>query len=196
MVNTVTSLQSTLTLGRHGDQGISNVVLQEIKDFDLFQFAAWENTVETVANHAAQLIGSQTAINPRAVQSSGAGVVFRVEPLKWWLITPTGKLPLEPTLEVDQGVALNLLHSRSWIQVSGEKSATLLNQFLPIDLRLSAFPVGTAATTAFHHVGVTLWRGADGFNLLIPRSFAASLCELLFESAQQYGLSVQQPKSL
>ena len=46
------------------------------------------------------------------------------------------------------------------------------------------------ATSAMHHVAVTIWRSGDAFNLLIPRSFAVSLTELLIASAQQYGLRI------
>jgi sarcosine oxidase gamma subunit len=46
------------------------------------------------------------------------------------------------------------------------------------------------AATAFHHVGVTLWRSEAGYELFLPRGFALSLWELLYESAQQFGVEV------
>jgi len=45
----------------------------------------------------------------------------------------------------------------------------------------------------FHQVGVTLWREEKQFNILIPRSSAQSLWELLYESARQYGVVNIQP---
>ena len=61
------------------------------------------------------------------------------------------------------------------------------NRHLPLDLRPASFPVGSVASTAFHHVGVTLWRSDDGFELFLPRGFALSLWEMLLESAAQFG---------
>ena len=34
---------------------------------------------------------------------------------------------------------------------------------LPLDLRDAFCPVGSVASTALHHVGITLWRSEDGF---------------------------------
>ncbi len=86
---------------------------------------------------------------------------------------------------------LEITQSRVWIKVSGSHAETLLNHFLPLDLREGAFPVGHVASSALHHVGVILWRTENCYNLFIPRSFAVSLWEMLCESAEQYGLEVQ-----
>ncbi|NVK16929.1 MAG: sarcosine oxidase subunit gamma [Rhodobacteraceae bacterium] len=82
--------------------------------------------------------------------------------------------------------------ARTLMQVSGPQAPVLLNPFLPQDLRPSAFPAGCATSTAFHHVGVTLWRTNAGFTLALPSSFAASLRELLEGSALQYGLKTRE----
>jgi heterotetrameric sarcosine oxidase gamma subunit len=95
-----------------------------------------------------------------------------------------------PDIDRQLGTVLDLSHSRTWLRLSGDKTPTLLNHFLPIDLRESAFATGAVASTALHHVGVTLWREASAYSLLIPRSFALSLWELVTETAQQYGVAV------
>jgi len=41
-----------------------------------------------------------------------------------------------------------------------------------------------------HHVGVTLWRSTTGYELFIPRGFALSSWEILFDSALQFGVEV------
>lgn len=66
----------------------------------------------------------------------------------------------------------------------------LLNRHLPLDLREGAFPLGSVASTAFHHVGITVWRSEAGYELFLPRGFAVSLWELLRESAEQFGVEV------
>jgi heterotetrameric sarcosine oxidase gamma subunit len=87
-------------------------------------------------------------------------------------------------------VLLDLSQSRVRLHVGGRQAALLLNHILPLDLSVRSFSENTVASTAFHHVGITLWRDSSGFNLFLPRSFAASLCEILTEIAQQYGLEV------
>ena len=67
----------------------------------------------------------------------------------------------------------------------------LLNRHLPLDLGDAACPVGAVASSGFHHVGVTLWRSTAGFELFLPRGFAASLWEMLSESAAQFGAEVR-----
>jgi len=50
--------------------------------------------------------------------------------------------------------------------------------------------VGSVASSVTHHVGVTLWRSQDGYELFIPRGFALSLWEGFVESAQQFGVEI------
>ena len=111
--------------------------------------------------------------------------MLRVEPLKWWLL---GLEP--PELDVEQGVLLDLSHSRTRMRVSGPRAAELINRHLPLDLRDASFPQGSVASSAFHHVGVTVWRSSLGFEMFLPRGYAMSLWEMLLESAGQFGAEV------
>jgi len=79
-------------------------------------------------------------------------------------------------------------NARCWLRITGAKAETLLNHFLLLNLRPSFFVDEAVATTAFHHIGATLWRDADGSNLLLPRSSALPLWRLLSESWHQYAL--------
>ncbi|HJP09731.1 MAG TPA: hypothetical protein QGF27_06900, partial [Arenicellales bacterium] len=60
-----------------------------------------------------------------------------------------------------------------------------------LDLRDAFCPVGSVASTALHHVGITLWRSEDGFELFVPRGFALSTWEILIETAAQFGAEVK-----
>jgi heterotetrameric sarcosine oxidase gamma subunit len=86
---------------------------------------------------------------------------------------------------------LDLSQSRVWLRLSGPSAAGFLNHHLPLDLRDSQFTQRRVACSAIHHVGVTLWRDLASFNLLIPRSFAVSIFQLLTDSACQYGVEIQ-----
>ena len=167
------------------------VSLSDVGPFSLLQVAAWPRTVAATGRVAAKAAGMSRATGPGTGRAGKSAALLRVEPLKWWLLAACENSIPELNLPSKNGCMLDLSHSRVWLRVEGEKSDILLNRFLPLDLRREAFPDGSVATTAFHHVGVTLWRENGGYNLLLPRSFAASLWELLEESGRQFGLEVK-----
>ncbi|MGB3313517.1 MAG: hypothetical protein WBB85_03820 [Albidovulum sp.] len=187
MADGISAVKSHLVPGCTGLPGAAGVRIAEIRPFTLIQFAAWPDTVAETAAEAAKAAGAQAAPGPGRAATGAHGVLLCVEPLKWWLVGDTGDAP---SLAVENGAVLDLSQSRTRLHVSGSKAARLLNHVLPIDLSPTAFPEGSVASTAFHHVGVTLWRDGEGFALFLPRSFAASLCEILTESAAQYGLEI------
>lgn len=189
MANPISPLQTSRVLGQKTPDSQAGVIMEEITGFGFIQFAAWGATLAQTGAEAARVAGCIDVPKPGQMVQGSQGMLMRVEPLKWWLITPSGSEAPQPKLPTDQCVVLDLLQSRCWLRISGNCAETLLNHFLPLNLRPSAFAVGTVASTAFHHVGVTLWRDEHGFNLLIPRSSAVSLWELLSESARQYGLA-------
>jgi heterotetrameric sarcosine oxidase gamma subunit len=170
----VSALAGHYKTGRFEVDGGCGVTLTEVPDLCLFQMAAWPDTLKMVEKLAAEQVASHEQ-----------AALLRVEPLKWWLVNcPAAELTAE------QGATLDLSHSRTQIRVSGERAVDLLNRHLPLDLREPVFPAGSVAATAFHHVGVTLWRSEAGYELFLPRGFALSLWELLYESAVQFGVEV------
>lgn len=183
------ALKGHLSPGRFGLDGTTGVTLSEVHPFFLTQISAWPDSLQAVGEQAARLAGCSAPPGPAQAIDTATGTLLRVEPLKWWLIGQDA--PTDPlSLAAETGAVLDLSSSRSWIRLSGANAADLLNRFLPLNLSETAFPSGSSASTAFHHIGVTLWRDERGFNLLLPRSFAATLWEMLTESAAQFGLEV------
>ena len=65
--------------------------------------------------------------------------------------------------------------SGGWVSLSlqGPLAVQALARYVPMDLRLSAFPVGAAARTPLYHMSMVLLRTAgDGFRLMLFRSMA------------------------
>ena len=91
------------------------------------------------------------------------------------------------TLEPQVGVSLDLSHARSILRVAEEIAEPLLSRFIAIDLRPQHLPVDDVATTALHRVSVVLWRRPSGIDILVPRSFARSIWDLLAETAERLG---------
>ena len=111
--------------------------------------------------------------------------MLRIEPMKWWLLGVAA-----PAFDAEQAATLDLSHSRTRLCVTGDDAAEFLNRHFPLDLREASFPVGSVASSATHHVGVTLWRSTEGYELFIPRGFALSLWEGFVESAEQFGAEI------
>jgi len=191
----VSSLASNYPVGRHGKGGEVGVEFSEHKDLQLFQVAAWPDTLGDVASHLAQLIGAQVAPGfGQSATGANSSSLLRIEPLKFWLLADAQVMDAPaldvPVFNASDAVVVDLSHSRTLVKLRGLNATSVLNSYLPLDLREASFPQGAVASTAFHHCGVTLWRSVDHYELFLPRGFAMSLWELLLESALQYGCEV------
>lgn len=185
MANRESALAAHYQAGHFGAD-YTGVTLSEISDLQLRQIAAWPDTLMAVGAKAAEVTGCDAAPKPGKSAVGSKASLLRIEPLKWWLL---GDAEL-PELSAEEGAVLDLSHSRTCIRIKGEYAAELLNRHLPLDLREASFTDGSVASTAFHHVGVTLLRRNGGYELFVPRGFAVSLWELLVESAEQFGVEV------
>lgn len=185
MVERISALDGHYLSGRFGSEGDTGVCIQLIRDAHLHQVAAWPETIKQVGQSAAQMVGADEAPDAGRSVAGDTGVILRIEPLKWWLLNAKVQ-PIDSTL----GATLDLSHSRTQLRLTGPKAPTLLNRLLPLDLRDGNFRVDSVASSSMHHVGVTLWRSSAGYELFIPRGFALSTWEVLFESAQQFGVEV------
>ena len=188
MVDRISALAGHYKTGKFGllkDGEKAGVILEEVKNLELHQIAAWPDTLDAVGQQAAKTAGGDSAPGPCLAAVGKQATLLRIEPLKWWLLGAEA-----PAVDAENGNTLDLSHSRSRLRIAGADAATFLNRHLSLDLRESSFPVGSVASTAIHHVGVTLWRSAEGYELFIPRGFALTLWEGFIESAEQFGLEV------
>jgi len=185
MVDRVSALAGHNQPGHRGDPGKTGIIFREPQDLLLHQVAAWSDSIDEVGKTLAKLIGADAAAGPRSAVTGSKGSMLRIEPMKWWLLGVAA-----PTFAAEQAVTLDLSHSRTRLCVAGDDAAEFLNRHFPLDLREASFPLGSVASSATHHVGVTLWRSADGYELFIPRGFALSLWEGLVESAAQFGADI------
>ena len=184
-IKRVSALASHYTRGRFTADGNIGVILQEVPALTLWQIAAWPDSLAEISSKAAEAIGVEVAPGPGRAAIQGKQVLLRVEPLKFWFTGVTA-----PQISPRNGAILDLSHSRTHVRVTGAQAQDLLNRYLPLDLRNQSFFSGAVASTAFHHVGITLWRSPSGFELFLPRSFALSLWELLRQGAAQFGYEI------
>jgi heterotetrameric sarcosine oxidase gamma subunit len=185
MADRVSALDGHYTTGRYGKPGEAGVYLQQVRDPVLQQVAAWPESIEAVGSQLARQLGINTVPGPSRAVTGNNGSVLRTEPLKWWLVEAE-VAPLDP----EQGVILDLSHSRTRIRISGEACCEFLNRHLSLDFREHAFPVDSVASSVIDHVGVTLWHSPDGYELFIPRGYARFIWQGLLTSAEQFGVEV------
>lgn len=190
MAKSISALHGHMKKGRYGAPGKPGVSIKDVPVVSMVQFSAWPDTVSEFAKIVSRSSGLRSVPAPGQIKSGKSGSLLRVEPLKWWFLSDNTAPSLKP-VSSDIGVVLDLSSSRNWLKVFGPEAATLLSHFLPLDFRTASFPENHVASTGFHHIGVTVWRDGDGFNLLLPRSFALSLWEMIEASARQYGLEVK-----
>jgi sarcosine oxidase subunit gamma len=82
---------------------------------------------------------------------------------------------------------VDVSHRQVAVEVHGPHAASILNGACPLDLDLSAFPVGMCTRTVFAKADIVLWRTAeDAFHVEIWRSFADYVTALLCEIARDY----------
>jgi sarcosine oxidase subunit gamma len=121
--------------------------------------------------------------------STGGRAALWLGPDEWLLLAPAEDVAAEEALW--QGLAglahslVDVSHRQIGLAVSGPQAAVLLSAGCPLDLDLSAFPVGMCTRTMLSKAEVVLWRTADQqFHLEVWRSFAAYVTEYLAEAAR------------
>jgi len=130
---------------------------------------------------------------PRQLRSAGEGderAAFWLGPDEWLLIAE-GLDPeilfaeIEATLESIPHSLVDVSHRLVGLDVGGVLAARAISAGCPLDLRISAFPIGMATRTIFDKAEIVLWRRAETeFRLEVWRSFAPYLVAALTVAAR------------
>jgi len=96
---------------------------------------------------------------------------------------------LAPALRDLPHSLVEVSHRQIALEVSGPHATAVLNAGCPLDLDLSAFPVGMCTRTVFAKAEIVLWRTAETvFHVEVWRSFASYVTEFLAEVAREFAL--------
>lgn len=191
MVNPASALDACAVVGQFGQLSAQGpaVILQELRGAHLTQLSFFKAQKPKVNTYLYEEFGCLLP-GPGHMEHGQKGqndvAVFRQDPSK---IMVMSSAPLD---NIDQKhYPLDLSDARTMVRVSGASARALLARLAAVDLRDSQFKNGNILTTGIHHIAVQIWRQHDDFILILPRSFAASLFQLITEIAGQFGYEVK-----
>jgi sarcosine oxidase, subunit gamma len=93
---------------------------------------------------------------------------------------------LESALQGEAHALVDVSHRQTALEVQGRQATELLSSGCPLDLDLSAFPVGMCTRTVFARAEIILWRtAAEVFRIEVWRSFTEYVARLLAEAARE-----------
>ena len=186
MLNRDSAIKQNYNIGKFPFNDDIGIIFSENYNLTIQQIAVWPEEILNIEKLFSDQFGIQQKVDFNQGEIMKNNSLWRMEPLKWWLMGSTISLP------ENLGTSLELSHAFTSIKLGGKKSEILLNRHLPLDLRLENFPIHSSASSAIHHVSVKLFRLSDKeFNLVIPRGFALSIWEILLESASQFGYEIK-----
>ena len=195
-------LDRALVAGSYGAAGEAGVALTEIRNFELVQVMARRGKAAELATAAMGRFGVAPPETPKAVQTSGAALIWS-GPDQFFVLSKGGKHligALAPSFAGSASLS-DQSHARVLISVSGVKARAMLAKLSSIDLYADVFAIGAAAATSMDHTSVTLWRSADRdglavFNVLVFATFAESLWHTMLDSAAEYGVAISHSEEL
>ncbi|MEM7424364.1 MAG: hypothetical protein AAF334_11630 [Pseudomonadota bacterium] len=167
----------------------AGIVLAEDPRGALWQVACWPEAFTSVEAALADACGCSVPQPGQMIATPDGGLLFRVEPLKWWFMAASGAAcPHQPA--ADQGAWLDMAHDQASISVTGAHAAELLKRMVSIDLRETGFPDMSYASTTVHHMFLKVLRrdrvGVPSYSLMVMRSYADDLREILTHHLEHF----------
>jgi sarcosine oxidase subunit gamma len=147
-----------------------------------------------VVEPVAAAFGVAPPIRPLGSASEGARAAFWLGPDEWLLLDEDAGAEwgarLEEALAGVFHTLVDVSHRQVGIELSGPAAARLLGAGVPLDLDLSAFPVGMVTRTLLVKAEIMLWRREpELFWLEVGRSFAPYVVAALTRVAEDQGWS-------
>lgn len=138
---------------------------------------------------AKMALGFALPTKPSSVTTSGTLSALWLGPDEWLVLdeSAVSDLParVEKALNGVPHALVGITHRQIGMRLEGRLAARILSSGCPLDLDLSAFPVGMATRTLFHKAEIVLWRrGAEAFHIEAWRSFVPYIEGHLAEAAK------------
>lgn len=139
----------------------------------------------------------EKALNPRAraagfsripamlrAETAKDVALLRTGPDEWSLLSEAGFAP--EMREIAGSGAIEISHGHVGITWSGPRTVLALSAGCPLDLHVSAFPVGMATRTLYGKCEVLLWRqDEERFHMEVARSYLAAILAFFGETSRR-----------
>lgn len=117
------------------------------------------------------------------------GTALWLGPAEWLLLMEAGR---SVAIASASGSVVDISHRNVGFRLSGEDAALLLNGAVPLDLAVTAFPIGMCTRTVFEKAEIVLWRVSEAtWQIDVARSLAPYVRELLATIAAANGIPLQ-----
>ena len=127
--------------------------------------------------------GCALPVRPCRSDISGQRAALWLGPDEWLLLVedaPAQALHASLALSPDIGALVDVSERQLGFVLDGAQIEAALSHVIPLDLHLSAFPIGMVTRTLFEKAEIILWRRSETrFEIEIWRSFAPYLLALL-----------------
>ncbi len=179
------ALDSNYLPGKYPFNNRTDIIFKEHNNLNLQQIACWSNNLSEIEDFFCKELGINNTpdFNKGLIDKNFS--LWRMEPLKWWIIDKN------ISLGENLGTILDMSHAFTCLNISGKESSSLLNRHIPIDLRDNVFSPASSASSAIHHVSIKLFKfTGNNYYLFIPRGFALSIWGILLETSKQFGYEI------
>ncbi len=144
-----------------------------------------------VARAAAAVWGVAFSETACRALSQGPRATLWLGPEEYLLLDMSDESASTAALEHAMGdiphALVDMSHRQIALEISGPFAERILNGACPLDLDLSAFPIGMCTRTVLAKAEIVLWRTrSDAFHLEVWRSFSSYVTGLLAEIAREY----------
>lgn len=199
--NETAPLQSVANAGRHGvGDGDAGVSVCEIRNFQLVLVLARRGQAEAMRKTAKTQFGADPGNDAKTEAGKNGCVMIWSGPDQFYALTPAAKAKPVAQLQSKFSKSASISdqsNGRSLIRMSGARVRDCLCKMLSVDLHPDVFKVGDAVSTQMAHMAVNVWRDKDdAFNILVFTSFAESMWRTILDHAAEYGVDIDEPKSL
>jgi sarcosine oxidase subunit gamma len=146
---------------------------------------------------AGTVLGIEDAPGSCRASQAGSHAALWLGPDEYLLLAPEAEAPalvscLEQALQGEPHSLVDVSQRQAALELSGSRAADILSSGCPLDLDVTAFPVGMCTRSVFAKAEIVLWRTAgDTFRLEVWRSFTDYVACYLDEVVREYAGSAK-----
>jgi len=173
--------------GTFGATGLAGVTIGTRPLRGLVQIAGWGD-FETRAEPVLRSVGLKDPGDYRTAQKTGTVTAWRIAP---------DRLLFEGAEDLSSHhsgklVVLDLSHARTVITLEGDGARDLLSSLIALNTQTTVFAKGHFLQTVIQGVGVLVQcTGDTSFEIFVPRTWAGSLWDLVYDTGLSFGVTVQ-----